>query len=324
MKPYKCNKDRVSPAPMDGGGAGFDPRYLAAKKSIDDRALNRYVWTALRQALPQTTGAEPVNILEIGAGIGTMLARLVDWGLFTGPATYLATDCDGGNLLLAQSYLSTWADEKGYALHWSGNDRGSLRTADAEISVFFAETSAEELACRADTKDTFHLLIAHAVLDLIDLGTVLPGLLSQLIPNGLAYLTCNFDGSTLFQPEYPGGEEQEILRYYHTSMETRLIGASRTGLRLLSILQGPGIELLAAGSSDWIIHPRNETYSTDETVFLHALLANVEKELAGKGGLKPPGLAAWAQTRHQQVAAGTLSFLARNLDFLARCQPVLP
>jgi hypothetical protein len=32
-----------------GPGTDFDPRYLAAKKSIDDRAMNRYVWSELCQ-----------------------------------------------------------------------------------------------------------------------------------------------------------------------------------------------------------------------------------------------------------------------------------
>jgi hypothetical protein len=153
---------------------------------------------------------------------------------------------------------------------------------------------------------------------------VLPGLLSQLTNNGLAYFTCNFDGSTLFLPEYPRGEEQEVLRRYHASMEARLTGASHTGRRLLTMLQRPGLELLAAGSSDWVIHPRNKAYSEDEALFLHAIIATVEQELTGKSGPAPAGLAAWACTRNQQIEAGTLSFLVRNLDFLARRRTPLP
>jgi SAM-dependent methyltransferase len=303
---------------------GFDPRYLAVKKSIDDRALNRYVWAALRQALPQTTGAAPANILEIGAGIGTMLARLVDWGLLTGPATYLATDCDAGQIRFAQNYLSTWAEQRGHALFWTGDQRGRLRTATNEISLVFETVRAEALASRTNTLGTFHLLIAHAVLDLIDLSATLPGLLAHLTQNGLAYCTCNFDGSTLFFPEYHGTDETEFLKRYHASMEARLTGASHTGRRLLTFLQRPGMELLAAGSSDWVIHPSNNGYSEDETFFLHSLIATVERELAGETGPAPSGLATWARTRHQQVEAGTVSFLARNLDFLARRQPSLP
>jgi hypothetical protein len=314
----------LSSPPADGPETGFDPHYLAAKKSIDDRALNRYVWTELCQTLAQTTGGEPANIVEIGAGIGTMLARLVDWGLLTGPATYLATDCDAGHLRLAQHYLAAWADERGYSLHWPEQQRGRLCTAQAEIALVFEAIRAEEMARRTESRGTFHLVIAHAVLDLIDLQVVLPGLLAQLTSNGLAYCTCNFDGATLLLPEYPGGEEQEILRRYHASMEARLTGASRTGRRLLNLLQGPGLELLAAGSSDWVIHPRHEMYSEDEVVFLHALIAGVEQVLAGKSGPAPSGLANWARTRHRQVEAGALTFLARNLDLLARRRSSLP
>ena len=309
---------------MNATEEGFDSCYLAAKKSIDDRALNRYVWETLCQALPQTTGIEPANILEIGAGIGTMLARLVDWGLLTGPATYLATDREGSHLRLAQRHLATWANQQGHALSWSGKERGRLRTGQSEISLVFETVSAEELARRtAPQGGAFHLLIAHAVLDLIDLPAVLPGLLAQLTPNGLAYCTCNFDGTTLFLPEYPGGEEQEFLRLYHASMEARLPGASHTGRRLLSLLQRPGLELLAAGSSDWVLHPRNSGYTKDEAFFLHALLATVERQLA-KNQPALSGLAAWGNTRHQQIEAGTLSFLASNLDLLARRHPSLP
>lgn len=308
----------------DGPDSGFDPQYLAAKKSIDDRALNRYVWSELCRVLPQTIGAEPANIVDIGAGIGTMLARMVDWGLLTGPATYLATDCDEGHLRHARHYLAAWAEERGYSLHWPEQQRGRLCTAQAEIALVLEAVRAEEMARRTQSRGTFHLVIAHAVLDLIDLPAVLPGLLAQLTGNGLAYCTCNFDGATHFLPEYPGGEELEILRRYHASMEARLTGASRTGRRLLNLLQGPGFELLAAGSSDWLIHPRNGTYSVDEVVFLHALIATVEQELTGKSGPAPPGLAAWARTRHRQVEAGALTFLARNLDLLARRRPSLP
>lgn len=302
---------------------GFDPDYLAAKKAIDDRALNRYVWTALCQALPQTTGTESARILEIGAGIGTMLARVVDWGLLTGPATYVATDSEVGHLRSARHYLADWAAQQGHNLSWSGTERGRLSTPLAEIDLMFEVVRGEELARRTDTLGTFHLVIAHAVLDLVDLSVVLPGLRAQLTSGGLAYLTCNFDGTTLFLPEYPGEEEWEFLRRYHGSMEARRPGASHTGRRLLELLQRPGLELLAVGSSDWVIHPRHAGYSKDEAFFLQALITTVERELIKSD---PPlsGLAAWARTRHQQVEAGVLSFLARNLDFLVRRQPSQP
>lgn len=308
-------------AAADIAGNDFYPPYLAAKKSIDDRALNQHVWETLRQALTRTAGREPLYILEIGAGIGTMLERIIQRGLVTGPATYVATDSDPGQLGAARRYLSRWARNQSHTLSWPGESHGRLRTPDADIAVKLEPASAEELADRTNEPGPFHLLVAHAVLDLVDFPALLPRLLQRLKENGLAYLTCNFDGETVFLPEWDG--EQQIIRRYHASMEERLPGASRTGRRLLRFLQRPGLELLAAGRSDWTIHPRKEGYSADEIFFLHAIIATVERELEKKNN-PPPGLAAWARNRHQQVQNGELSFQARHLDILVRRRGPLP
>jgi hypothetical protein len=52
-------------------------RYLAAKTTVDDRALNRHVLAELRRLMP----AGAPRVLEVGAGLGTMVARLMDWGV---------------------------------------------------------------------------------------------------------------------------------------------------------------------------------------------------------------------------------------------------
>ena len=301
----------------DATGKSFSPHYLAAKKSIDDRALNQYVRQTLREALPQfgASSSGPIHILEVGAGIGTMFARIVDWRLLPGPATYLATDNDPGQQQAARSYLSHWAQKPGYTLTWPEHYRGLLHAPSGEISLILATGSIEELAETAHPRGPFHLLLAHAVLDLVDAAAVLPQLLSQLVGGGLAYLTCNFDGETVFLPE--SGDDPEIMRRYHDSMEARQAGASHTGRNLLHLLQDQGLELLAAGSSDWIIHPRSRQYSDDESFFLHAIIDTVAAELARKPD-PPVGLTAWAETRHRQVEAGELSFLAKHIDLLVR------
>jgi hypothetical protein len=314
-------QDPNRPLAVDISGNGFYPRYLAAKKAIDDRALNHHVQETLRQALEEATGREPLNILEIGAGIGAMLQRFLERGLLKGPATYVATDSDPGQLVAAREYLSQWAQKSGHVLSWSGKDRGRLRTPGADLTIALIPVSAEALTGNSVKLGPFQLLIAHAVLDLFDFQALLPRLFSRLQANGLAYLTGNFDGKTVFLPECDA--DQEIIKRYHASMEARLAGASHTGRRVLQLLQCPGMELLAAGGSDWIIHPLNEGYATDEIFFLHAIIATVKQELA-KNESPPPGLAAWARLRHRQVAAGRLSFLAGHLDLLVRRQGRLP
>ena len=310
----------------DETGKSFDPRYLAAKKSIDDRALNQYVWQTLYTSLRQIDGlagknGEPLQIIEVGAGIGTMLARIIDRQLLTGHVSYLFTDNDPTQLQEARAYLSHWAKNSGHNLSWYGAYCGRLIAPGSNITLCLEHIGIEELADRTCPPGPFHLLFAHAVLDLVDFTAVLPRLLARLVKNGLAYLTCNFDGETIFLPSCSA--DQEILQLYHNSMDERLSGASHTGRRLLNFLQDLNLEITAAGSSDWIIRPRNMQYSPDEIFFLHAVIETVHMELMQKN--KPPAdLTNWARLRHEQVESGNLSFMARHLDLLVRYHPAQP
>ncbi|MGA7278705.1 MAG: hypothetical protein WBW79_12260 [Desulfocapsaceae bacterium] len=294
---------------------GFDPRYLAAKKAIDDRALNSHVWQTLVKELTKIAVRRPIHILEIGAGIGTMFERVIDQGLLSGRVTYVASDNDPIQVEAAKGYISRWAQRQNHSLSWSAKYKGYLQTGTAEVSLIIQYASIEELAAQTFPQKNFSLLIAHAVLDLIDFELLLPGLFSNLIDDGMAYLTCNFDGETTFLPEFNG--DDVIINHYHASMEKRVAGASRTGSRLLTFLQSAGLDILAAGSSDWIIKPQDRGYSADEFLFLNAILGMVERELSTVHA-RLPGLSAWIDRRRLQVALGELSLRARHTDVLVR------
>jgi len=79
-------------------------RYLAAKKNLDDRSLNRRGWDRLRQAVQERPEPAPLRVLEVGCGIGTMIERLLDWGLL-GQAVYTAIDAEAANLAAARERL---------------------------------------------------------------------------------------------------------------------------------------------------------------------------------------------------------------------------
>src|SRR5262249_20595229 len=83
-------------------------RYLAAKTTVDDRALNRHVLAELRRLMP--VGAP--RVLEVGAGLGTMVARLMDWGV-VGTGEYILLDADRLLLDDSRQWLSDWAAERG-------------------------------------------------------------------------------------------------------------------------------------------------------------------------------------------------------------------
>ena len=75
---------------MPNPGTSDYHRYLTAKKSIDDRSLNPRVWDSLARALPRT---RPTDVLELGAGIGSMVQRVIERGLLT-DCRYRAVDLE--------------------------------------------------------------------------------------------------------------------------------------------------------------------------------------------------------------------------------------
>src|SRR5260370_21412204 len=83
-------------------------RYLAAKTTVDDRALNRHVLAELRRLMP----ADAPQVLEVGAGLGTMVARLMDWGV-VGAGEYILLDADRQLLDHSRRWLGDWAASRG-------------------------------------------------------------------------------------------------------------------------------------------------------------------------------------------------------------------
>ncbi len=80
------------------------PRYLLAKQAIDDRAINRHVLETLRANLP----VAPIRIIEVGAGMGNMLARLLSWNLLS-CAEYIHVDAMEENIDFAREWIPKWA-----------------------------------------------------------------------------------------------------------------------------------------------------------------------------------------------------------------------
>lgn len=273
------------------------PRYLAAKKSIDDRALNRQVWQTLCEGLPDG----PLRILELGSGIGTMVERLVEWGALAGGSVYTAVDTDAANMETARERLQPLTSRL----------RLELETCD----VF-------EFAAREAGRRTWDLLIAHAFLDLVDVPSVLPQLFA-LAPGGLFYFTLNFDGATILQPAIDPALDVHIETLYHRTMNERRVngsaaGHSQTGRRLFGHLQAVGADILAAGSSDWVVFAGRDGYPADEAYFLHFIIETMRGALAGHPELDAHYFAAWIAQRHAQIEAGTLVYIAHQLDFVGR------
>jgi protein-L-isoaspartate O-methyltransferase len=286
-------------------------RYLAAKTTVDDRALNQQVLAELRRLMP----AGPPRILEIGAGLGTMVARLTDWAALAG-GEYVLLDADRQLLDSSRRWLSGWAAERG--LRCDPLPDGLL-VGDLRVSLVHAELGSY---LEAPSAERFDVLIANAVLDLVDVPAVLPGLLRLLVPGGAYWFTINYDGDSIFAPGHP--HDDQVMAAYHRDMDERVrygrnAGESRTGRHLFHHLRAAGAPALAAGSSDWVVHAGQDgTYPGEEAYFLGSILDTIGSALRDR--VNPPDLDDWLTARRKQLAAGELVYIAHQLDF-AGCSP---
>jgi SAM-dependent methyltransferase len=287
-------------------------RYLAAKTTVDDRALNRQVLAELRRLMP----AGAPRILEVGAGLGTMVARLADWaGVVAGE--YILLDADRQLLDGSRRWLGDWAAARG--LRCDPLPDG-LRVGDLRVRLLHAELGSYLEAAHEAPAD---VLIANAVLDLVEVPAVLPGLLRLLAPGGVYWFTINYDGESIFEPGHP--HDDQIMRAYHRDRDERVrygrpAGESRTGRHLFHCLRAAGAPALAAGSSDWVVHAGPDgTYAGDEAYFLRSILNTIQDALRNRQDrVEPADLADWLAERGRQLAAGELVYIAHQLDFAGR------
>lgn len=316
---------------MTGSAESNFVRYLTSKQTIDDRALNFRVWSTLASRLAHAqTGQKPFTVLEIGAGIGTMLERMLEDRLL--PAgRYALLDADAANIQMISTRLTAWAAA-----------RAGTLTAAPHIAPFpqvpstpyhLAVPAVPDLYIHPYHSDLFtfldavgnhpvvNLLVAHAFIDLVDVPSSLARLKAILRPGALVYLTINFDGGTILQPELDPTLDALIERLYHATMDHRIVagrpsGDSRTGRHLFGHLNNAGIQVLDAGSSDWIVFPRRKTYPADEAYFLHFIIQTIDGALRGDPALDLDQFATWVATRHHQIDAGELVYIAHQLDIL--------
>jgi SAM-dependent methyltransferase len=287
-------------------------RYLAAKTTVDDRALNRYVLAELRRLMP----AGAPRVLEVGAGLGTMVARLMDWGV-VGTGEYILLDTDRQLLDDSRQWLRAWAAARGLRSHLLPD---GLQVGDLRVRLVHAELGSYLQTTHEAPAD---VLIANAVLDLVDVPAVLPGLLRLLVAGGVYWFTINYDGESIFEPGHP--HDDQVMQAYHRDMDERVrygrpAGESRTGRRLFRYLRAAGAPALAAGASDWVVSAGPDgNYPGDEAYFLRRILSTIQDALRSRPDrMDPADLADWLAVRGRQLAAGELVYLAHQLDFVGR------
>jgi SAM-dependent methyltransferase len=297
-------------------------RYLAAKKSIDDRALNQGIWNQLWSVLPRTEKKRPLRILELGAGIGTMAERMIEWGRLT-HADYTSVEIAAAHIAAWRRRMRNWASDKSFALRWDSKDSACIQKANNRFSHRFIQSNIFDFFETADFNARWDLGLAHAFMDLVNLKDAIPRFCARIKPGGFLYLTLNYDGETILLPIVDPHLDKFIIGLYHQSMDERKTdgrksGDCQTGRHLFDHLKKAHTHILAVGSSDWIVFPGAQGYIPDETYFLHFIIHTIHAELKTHPLLRGHDFEDWIQQRHAQIDSGELIFIAKQLDFLAQ------
>jgi SAM-dependent methyltransferase len=291
-------------------------RYLAAKKTVDDRALNRRVWD---QMVTRASRPSP-RVLELGGGIGTMVERVAADGRLA-PRSWTLIDSQPALVQEARRRLTgagTAPGTRGRGTVRAGTAPGTVRAVPFELAL--VASGLEDYG--REGFEPVDLVVANAFLDLFDPARVLPRIRELCRPSGHFLFSITFDGLTALEPEVDPDLDRRVIELYHRTMDERVTagkpsGDSRCGRHLLTLLPRCGYRIVEAGSSDWIVHPRDGEYPADERFFLSCILEFFEESLSSRPELEKGDLRRWMKGKRDQLAAGELVFIAHQLDVLA-------
>lgn len=295
------------------------PRYLTAKETVDERALNERVLAHFLRRLTGEVSAS-VDILEVGGGTGATLRRLL-WRLGRtdiSTVRYTLVDARRDNLEAARTQLREWASANDYRFR-SDEERIHLRgPADQanhleSVHVRFRRGDFFDLVSPSRVSGSFDAVVAQALLDIVDIEKALRRLRSVLRDGGLWYLPIHFDGVTAFEPLYDPKVDEQVQRVYHDSMV-----APEAGRRILTTIRHLGAHLRAVGASDWVVFAEEEGYPDNEKYFLQCILQFVLDEIKKDGRISTSVAEEWAAHRWKQIEQESLVYIAHQLDICAQ------
>ncbi len=291
-------------------------QFLQAKYALDQRSLNPVVW---RHFLNELAGRNLLELLDVGAGTGAMLRRILQH--YDHGAMHLTgLDIESGLLDIAETEIASLLQGKGFAVENAAGRLSAERDAD-RIEFQCVCTPLSEFRSAPNRYD---VITAHAFMDLVPLRQILAGFHDGLKPGGLLYTTINYDGETVVFPPYPDCEfEDALLRGYDASMEARRLNGSETGgakcgRRLYGELLSAGFEIVSYGCSDWNITPIDGVYLDDDSVVLEHLLGWISSEGRSNPTLDPEKLDRWLICRRRQLQMQMLGIIVHQIDVLAR------
>lgn len=291
---------------MPGPESYSTVRYLKAKAAVDDDALNARVYDALAQGINDME--RPLRVIELGAGVGSTFRRLFERGLLS-DGEYVMVDHESESLAEASQTVDG-------VLGSSGRAELSVDSVVADAIAYLQE--------HAEAGRFADVIIAQALVDLLNVPEFLEAAAKALRPGGLLYLPITLDGENVFEPITNAVLNARVVDSYHRTMDERRTqnglptGGRRAGRALLREIPQTGLEIAAAGSSNWVVYPQDGSYPQDVAYFLHHIINFVWEALNEHAIVFNVGLEEWVAERHMQIEHGELAYIAQQLDVLAR------
>ena len=290
-------------------------QYLDVKKSIDDRSLNKTVLLEFSTWLrAESERKETLKVLEIGAGIGTMIERLLEASLLIN-CHYIALEPETLFKDAALDRLSEWANKHNCDFKIDSAGLWLINSNELNLRIEWVEADAGKID-KLFGEDEFDVLLSHAVIDLLPVPEIMPSILEKLKAQGGCYFSLNFSGGTDFYPEHES--DHVISSNYHADMDSRFPDIdwqpSLTGSTLPNWLKNYGCQKVIEGESDWQLGELGELEESgglnkEDGLFVRNILDTIKKALTDL-----PGLDAWLSVRYKQLEQRQLAIRISNRD----------
>ncbi|MEZ4698684.1 MAG: hypothetical protein R2834_00015 [Rhodothermales bacterium] len=302
---------------MKDGETGYSA-FLLAKRAIDARSYNAGVWEAAARHLAPRGPHRPVRVLELGAGVGGMLERIL--ACCNMPLLhYEVVDLEPSHGEALRAEVRAFAERGGYRME-EGEEGFVLEKEGEQVRIRIVIADVFDY-CDRHAGRRFDLVIGQAFLDLFDIDRLMPRLLALIEGGGGGYFPITFDGVSAWLPVLDESLDDRIEALYHASIDARRARdeksrRSRCGRHVAYWLaRHPAVREMKAGGSDWVVGGSDaQGLTRDERNFLQALLDGYENELRGHSALRGADFEGWLQSRRRTVEDGTAFFLAHQLD----------
>lgn len=311
-------------------------RYLEAKRSVDDRALNKEVLNDFKRLLRNVANEYTVRILEIGAGTGAMLRRFLATEFFQHQrrVEYTMVDHKADVLIYARHMLT--GEKLSESMQKSTGDTTDLHLASTDdmqipsvavqdMDVHFRTDDA--LAYLRGNEKKFDAVVAAAFLDHVGLDETIPLIRNSLLPESpirAFYFPINFSGVTRFKPDV----NQAIIDAFHSSMGRMNAGGiviqnADTGLHIERTVKYHEALDVTFGSSNWFVdcNANAEGGGGDEAYFVRGIIAFISgtrKEHIVQSGVKVDCFNAEVDKLFRILERKHLKYLAGNIDVCGR------